>query len=381
MQTIRKGVLVMLDPRLTRLAEVLVGYSTDVQTGENVLIEAFDIEPALINEVVKKVYERGGRPYVNLRSQTVMRTLLMRASEEQLKIWAEFDSHQMEKMQAYIGIRGSHNIYENSDVPDEQMKRYMSLYSHVVHSQIRVKKTKWVVLRYPNPSMAQLAGMSTEAFEQFYFDVCTMDYARMARAMEPLKELMEKTDEVRIVGPGTDLRFSIKGIPAIPCDGKYNIPDGEVFTAPVRDSVEGYITFNTPTPYQGFTFEQVRLEFKQGKIVQATANDTDRLNRILDTDEGARYIGEFAIGFNPYIRNPMKDILFDEKIDGSFHFTPGQCYDEASNGNQSAIHWDMVCIQRPEYGGGEIWFDGRLIRKDGRFVVPELEGLNPENLK
>jgi aminopeptidase len=371
----------MLDPRLTRLAEVLVGYSTDVQAGENVLIEAFDIEPALINEVVKQVYERGGRPYVNLRSQSVMRALLMRASEEQLKVWAAFDSHQMEKMQAYIGIRGSHNIYENSDVPDEQLKRYMSLYSHAVHSQIRVKKTKWVVLRYPNPSMAQLAGMSTEAFEQFYFDVCTMDYARMSRAMEPLKELMEKTDEVRIVGPGTDLRFSIKGIPAIPCDGKYNIPDGEVFTAPVRDSVEGYITFNTPTSYQGFTFEQVRLEFKRGKIVQATANDTERLNRILDTDEGARYIGEFAIGFNPYIRNPMKDILFDEKIDGSFHFTPGQCYDEASNGNQSAIHWDMVCIQRPEYGGGEIWFDGRLIRKDGRFVVPELEGLNPENLK
>ena len=371
----------MLDPRLTRLAEVLVGYSTDVQAGENVLIEAFDIEPALVNEVVKQVYKRGGRPYVNLRNQLVTRTLLMGATDEQLKTWADFDAYQMEKMQAYIGIRGSHNIYENSDVPDENMKKYSSLYSHPVHSQIRVKKTKWVVLRYPNASMAQLAGMSTEAFEQFYFDVCTMDYAKMAEAMIPLKELMDATDEVRIVGPGTDLRFSIQGIPAIPCDGKYNIPDGEVFTAPVRDSVEGYITFNTPTPYQGFTFEQVRLEFKQGKIVKATANDTERINKILDTDEGARYIGEFAIGFNPYIRHPMKDILFDEKIDGSFHFTPGQCYDEASNGNQSAIHWDMVCIQRPEYGGGEIWFDGRLIRKDGRFVVPELEGLNPERLK
>ncbi|MFO7262575.1 MAG: aminopeptidase [Bacillota bacterium] len=371
----------MLDPRLTRLAEVLVGYSTNVQPGENVLIEAIDVEPALVNEVVKQVYKRGGRPFVNLRSQAVTRALLMGATEEQLKTWADFDAYQMEKMHAYIGIRGSHNIFENSDVPEANMRRYASLYSHPVHSEIRVKKTKWVVLRYPNASMAQLAGMSTEAFEQFYFDVCTMDYAKMAKAMEPLKELMEATDEVRIVGPGTDLRFSIKGIPAIPCDGKYNIPDGEVFTAPVRDSVEGYITFNTPTPYQGFTFENVRLEFKQGKIIKATANDTERLNNILDTDEGARYIGEFAIGFNPYIRKPMKDILFDEKIDGSFHFTPGQCYDEASNGNQSAIHWDMVCIQRPEYGGGEIWFDGRLIRKDGRFVVPELEGLNPERLK
>lgn len=238
-----------------------------------------------------------------------------------------------------------------------------------------------VYLRYPTPSMAQLANKSTEAFEQYYFDVCTMDYAKMAKAMQPLKELMERTDRVKIIGPGTELTFSIRGIPAIPCPGEYNIPDGEVFTAPVRDSVNGVITFNTPSPYQGFTFEQVRLEFVDGKIVHATANDTERLNKILDTDEGARYIGEFALGVHPVIREPMQDILFDEKIDGSFHFTPGRCYDEASNGNISNIHWDMVMIQRPEYGDGEIWFDDQLIRKDGRFLLPELAPLNPENLK
>jgi aminopeptidase len=371
----------MTDPRLAKLADVLVNYSTKVQQGENVLIEAFGIDTPLVKELVKKVHEAGGNPFVNLRDHTVTRRLLMNASEDQIRTWADFDRYQMAKMQAYIGVRGGHNIAELSDVPEEKMRLYSSLYNHVVHSETRVKHTKWVVLRYPNPSMAQLSNMSTEAFENFYFDVCTLDYAKMSKAMDPLKELMDKTDRVKIVGPGTELTFSIKGIGSIKCGGNHNIPDGEVFTAPVRDSVNGVISFNAPTPYQGFTFENVRLEFRNGQIIKATANDTERINKILDTDEGARYIGEFAIGFNPFIREPMKDILFDEKIDGSFHFTPGQCYDEAYNGNKSAIHWDMVMIQRPEYGGGEIWFDDRLIRKDGRFVIPELEALNPENLK
>ena len=230
-------------------------------------------------------------------------------------------------------------------------------------------------------SMAQLAKMSTEAFEDFYFQVCNLDYSKMSAAMDSLVELMDQTDKVRLVGPGTDLTFSIKGIKAIKCAGELNIPDGEVYSAPVRDSVNGVVTYNTPSPYQGFTFENVKLTFKDGKIIEATANNTERINKVFDTDEGARYVGEFAIGVNPYILHPMQDILFDEKIDGSFHFTPGQCYDDAYNGNKSNIHWDLVNIQRPEYGGGEIYFDDVLIRKDGRFVIPELEKLNPENLK
>ena len=243
-----------------------------------------------------------------------------------------------------------------------------------------MEHTKWVVLRYPNSAMAQMAEMSTEAFEDFYFKVCNLDYAKMSRAMDGLIELMSRTDRVRITGEGTDLSFSISGLPAIKCDGHRNIPDGEVFTAPVRDSVNGRITFNTPSKYQGFTYENVTLEFRDGRIVNASANDTERINKLLDTDEGARYVGEFALGFNPYIEKPMKDTLFDEKIKGSFHFTPGSCYDECSNGNKSAIHWDLVCIQRPEYGGGEIWFDDVLVRKDGVFVLKELEPLNPEKL-
>ncbi|WNQ11909.1 aminopeptidase [Paenibacillus aurantius] len=371
----------MTDNRLTKLADVLVNYSTEVQKGENVLIEAFGIDAALVKELVKAVHQAGGHPFVNLRDHSVIRAMLMNSTEEQIRTWAEFDHYQMDRMNVYIGVRGGENVSEMSDVPADKMKLYQSLYSHRVHSTTRVNQTKWVVLRYPSPSMAQLANTSTEAFEDFYFDVCTLDYEKMSRAMDPLKELMDRTDKVRIVGPGTDLNFSIKGIGAIKCEGKRNIPDGEVYTAPVRDSVNGKLTYNTPSVYQGFTFENVSLEFKDGKIVKATANDTEQINKVFDTDEGARYIGEFSLGFHPYIQKPMKDTLFDEKIDGSFHFTPGQAYKVADNGNSSAIHWDMVCIQRPEYGGGEIWFDDVLIRKDGRFVIPELEGLNPENLK
>lgn len=370
----------MRDPRLDQLADVLVNYSTRVQKDENVLIYAIGDVNELVKATIKKVYAAGGNPYVQLIEPSIQRELIWQANEEQLAVMREADVAFMKKMDCYIGIRSGDNINEQSDVPGDKMKLYTSLLQRPV-LDVRVPETKWVILRYPNPSMAQLAGMSTEAFEDFYFKVCNLDYSKMAKAMDNLVALMEKTDKVRITGPGTDLTFSIKGIPAIKCAGEYNIPDGEVFTAPVKDSVNGTISYNTPSPYQGFTYDNVKLTFKDGKIIEATANDIKRINELFDTDEGARYIGEFAIGVNPFIQNPMKDILFDEKIDGSFHFTPGQSYDEAPNGNKSAIHWDLVMIQRPEWGGGEITFDDTLIRKDGRFVIPELESLNPENLK
>ncbi|GAA4717198.1 aminopeptidase [Brevibacillus fulvus] len=370
----------MKDPRLDKLADVLVNYSTNVQPGENVLIYAIGQVPELVNAVIRKVYAAGGYPYVQLIEPKIQRELMLGFQEEQLAVMREADVTFMKKMDCYIGIRSGDNISEYADVPGDKMKLHATLLQRPV-LDVRVPETKWVILRYPNSSMAQLAGMSTDAFEDFYFKVCTLDYSKMSQAMDNLVALMEQTDEVRITGPGTDLTFSIKGIPAIKCAGDRNIPDGEVFTAPVKNSVNGVITYNTPSPYQGFTFDNIKLTFKDGRIVEATANDTERINEVFDTDEGARYIGEFAIGVNPYIQNPMKDILFDEKIDGSFHFTPGQSYDEAPNGNKSSIHWDLVCIQRPDWGGGEIYFDGKLIRKDGRFVVPELEALNPENLK
>lgn len=370
-----------MDERIKTLAKNLVNYSCGVKQGDKVYIHYIGKDTQdLARQLVKEVYEAGGLPFVHYTDPKVQREQLLHCTEEQLALMAEVDALEMSKMDCYIGVRGSDNVSELSDVPSEKMSLYERIYSTPVHHDIRVPKTRWVVLRYPNSAMAQLSGTSTEAFEDFYFQVCNLDYSKMAEAMKALVEKMNQTDKVRLVGPGTDLTFSIKDIPAIPCAGNMNIPDGEVFTAPVRDSVNGKITYNAPSLYQGFTFEQVCLEFENGKIVRATANDTERINQVFDTDEGARYVGEFAIGVNPYVLKPMKDILFDEKIAGSIHFTPGNCYDEAPNGNVSAIHWDLVLIQRPEYGGGEIYFDDVLVRKDGRFVVPELACLNPEHL-
>ena len=374
----------MKDPRYADLARLLTNHSCKVQPGEKVLIEAFDIPPEFVVELVRAVASAGGLPLVSTYSQVIQRALYQCASEAQMKLWTEVDKGRMEKMDAYMGVRGSHNIAETSDIPRDKMDLYEKHYWHQVHSEVRVAKTKWVVLRWPHPAMAQSAGMSTEAFEDFYFRVCAgVDYAKMARAAQPLVERMDKTDRVRLVGPGTDLRFSKKGIPTKACTGDRNIPDGECFSCPVKDSVEGTIQYNCETLYRGTVFNGIQLEFQNGKIrrgVAASAAMTEKLNEILDSDEGARYIGEWSLGFNPHVLQPMRDILFDEKIAGSFHLTPGQAYEEADNGNKSQVHWDMVCIQRPDYGGGEIWFDDRLIRKDGLFVIPELEALNPEKL-
>lgn len=369
-----------MDPRVKELSKLLTSYSCNLQKGEKVLIdyEGECCRP-LVRQLIKDAYALGARPYVNHRDGTILREILLGADEEQIKFQNDYQLYQMQGMDAYIAVRAGENTSELADVPSEQLNMYYKITSPTL--DYRVNETKWVVLRYPNPSMAQLANKSQEAFEDFYFDVCTLDYKKMSDAMTPLVELMNRTDKVRIVGPGTDLEFSIKDIPAVKCDGERNIPDGEVYTAPVKDSMNGVISYNTFSEEQGFTFENIRFEIENGKIVKATANDTERINALLDTDEGARYFGEFAIGVNPYILHPMKDTLFDEKICGSFHLTPGKCYEDAYNGNHSSVHWDLVMIQRPEYGGGEIYFDDVLVRKDGIFVLDELKGLNPENLK
>ena len=366
------------DPRCDKLAEVLTGFSTELKKGERVLIDAFDVPETIVIALIRAARERGAHPYVHLHRARVNRELLLGAEEAQYAPHAEIELARMKKMDAYIALRGSENIFESSDVPGEKVKLVSRLMQPVL--DYRVGQTKWVVLRWPTPSMAQQAGMSTEKFEDFYFRVCTLDYARMTLGMEALAGLMKKTDRVHIKGPGTDLKFSIKGIGAKECGGLRNIPDGEVFSCPVKDSVEGVVQYNAPTVYLGTSFDSIRLVFKKGKIVEATANNTRRLNEILDSDDGARYIGEFALGFNPHILQPMRDILFDEKIAGSFHFTPGQAYEDCGNGNKSQVHWDMVCIQRPDYGGGEVWFDGKLIRQDGLFVPAALKKLNPDYL-
>ncbi|MCD8039991.1 MAG: aminopeptidase [Clostridia bacterium] len=372
----------MRDKRIDKLADVLVNFSVNLQKGEKIFIEATDVPEEVVCAVLDQVYKVGGVPYVKYGAGKIQRSLLMGADEGSIKTLAKYEKYIMEDMDAYIGIRGFKNNYELSDVPAETSAIYQRDFFYPVHHEVRVAKTKWVILRYPTDSMAQLSEMSAEKFEDFFFDVCTLDYAKMSRAMDALVELMNGTDKVRITAKDTDLTFSIKGIPAIKCAGNMNIPDGEVYTAPVKNCVNGKITYNAPSMQGGKKYENISLTFKDGKIIKAECSgDNCALNEIFDTDEGARYVGEFAIGVNPYVTKPMLDTLFDEKITGSIHFTPGCCYEDAYNGNQSGVHWDLVLIQTPEYGGGEIWFDDVLIRKDGVFLPDSLKPLNAENLK
>lgn len=371
----------MPDPRWDALADILINHSTRLQPGETLLIECFDLDDTTLpRQLVRKAARKGASPLVDIKDNRLVRELVRNASESQMRAWGESERFRMERVNAYIGLRGARNVNEMSDVSGEKLNLYNTHFLKPVHFECRIKQTKWCVLRLPNASMAQQAGMSTEAFEDFYFDVCVLDYARLSKALQPLVERMNAAREVHISGPDTDLTFSIEGIPVVPCSGEMNIPDGEVFTAPVRDSVEGFVRFNTPTIYQGSSFDGVRLEFRRGKIVKAdcSGGDAHKLNRILESDEGAGYIGEWSIGCNPRILHPMRDILFDEKIAGSFHLTPGNAYDEADNGNRSKVHWDLVQIQRSDYGGGTIAFDGEPIRIDGKFVPEELQALDPE---
>ncbi|HQX52793.1 MAG TPA: aminopeptidase [Planctomycetaceae bacterium] len=368
----------MQDPRIDKLATVLIHHSCRLQPGQKVLIEAFDLpEPNLICRLVDEACRIGAIPIVNIKQNAVLRSLYRGATEDSMKLAGKFEAAVMSEMDAYIGVRGSANSSEFSDVSGDSMDLYQQHWWQPVHIQIRVPKTRWVVLRYPTPSMAQAASQSCEQFEDFFFNVCTADYAKMAEDLKPLKARMEAADRVRITAPGTDLSFSIKDIPVVPCAGESNIPDGECFTAPVKDSVHGTIQFNTPSRYQGTVFDGIRFEMKDGKIVNATCrNAPERLNQILDSDAGARYIGEWSFGTNNRILQPMLDTLFDEKIGGSFHFTPGNAYDEADNGNRSRVHWDLVLIQRADYGGGEISFDDEVIRRDGFFLPADLQPLN-----
>ncbi|WP_407272342.1 aminopeptidase [Radiobacillus sp. PE A8.2] len=368
----------MRDPRLTELADLLLTHSLTIEENEKVLFTGSANTIPLIKELIKKAHALEAIPYVELVDDELTRLLITDAKEEKFELQNKWNMAQYQDIDAFVQIIGEENDAEFGEIPSENFQTAGRIMKP--SNDYLIDNKKWVLLNYPTKGFAQKAKMSYDSFYDYLIDVCTVDYKTMAEAQQPLKDLMDKTDKVRIIAKDTDLTFSIKDIPAVRCFGKRNIPDGEVFTAPVKDSVNGTITYNTPCPYRGITFQNVSLTFENGKIVKATADKTEELNKILDTDEGARYIGEFAIGLNPKITEPMGDILFDEKIAGSLHFTPGEAYDEAPNGNQSSVHWDMVLIQRPEYGGGEIYFDDVLIRKDGLFVIDELKKLNPENL-
>lgn len=368
----------MTDPRLQQLARTVVHYSASVQPGEKVLIRALDVhDSAVLAPFIDEIHAAGGHAFIDYTDYAVNRRMMLHGTEEQFRLDAAMKLEQMRQMDAVVLILGEDNISEYADVPAAKRDAFRKWYRPVTDEQT---KKKWILFNYPTKAYAQLAEMSTESYAQFLYDTCTMDYSRMSAAMDPLTELMTNTDRVRIVAPGTDLSFSIQDIPAIKCDGKVNLPDGEVYSAPVRDSVEGTITFNTRASYLGQNFSDVAFTFEKGRIVDCRSDNEAKLNELLNTDEGARHIGEFAIGVNPHIDRIMNDIGFDEKINGSIHFALGQAYENADNQNRSDIHWDIVLLMKPEYGGGEIYFDDTLISKDGLFVLDSLKGLNPENL-
>ncbi|MGD8190730.1 aminopeptidase [Brevibacillus ginsengisoli] len=365
----------MRDPRISTLAQTIVNYSLEVNRSERVLIDIFGEGKPLGKELVKLLNQIGALPYVRMIDPEIQAEWIKGIQENDVKILQEVEQSQLSGIDKYIGIQGLTNDSDFSGIPQEQFRLFREVVKPSKEHLLTHKK--WVELYYPTPSLAQKFGMSTDQFFDFYFDVLSIDYVQLAQKLKPLQELMNQTSQVRIVGPKTDVSFSIKGIGSVICSGKRNLPDGEIYTAPIKNSVNGIVTYNVPSQYAGFTFDDIQLTLKDGKIINATSNNTEKLNQLLDSDEGARYIGEFAIGVNPLILTPMRNIMFDEKIAGSFHLTPGQAYKAADNGNRSSIHWDLISIQRAEYGGGEIWFDEVLIRKDGLFVLPSLVDLNP----
>ena len=358
------------------LASTIVDYSIKVKTAENVLLTVEkNVDNELIKQIIDKILSKNASVVVKIIDNEINAFLNSKLTDSQILLNRKKLEHEVNTYDSFITISYSTNDYENKNLNTKLLNKYHDMTKNL--EDIRINKKRWVLLNYPSVLDAYKSKMTTCEFYNFALDVMCFDYRKLYDLMLPLKQLMEDTNMVRIVAPNNDISFSIKAMPAIICAGEFNIPDGEVFSAPVKNSVNGKITYNTTSLYRDNVYSNVCLEFKDGKIIKATcAEDNDKLNEIFDTDSGSRYIGEFAIGINPLIRNPMGDILFDEKIYGSIHFTPGMAYEEAFNGNKSQIHWDLVLIQTKEYGGGELYFDDVLIRKDGKFVIDSLKPLN-----
>lgn len=361
------------------LAKRLVEYSCNIQTNEKVLISYSDTPTTFVEILIEEIYKRNATPIIYRLDRILKRRILKNGTARSFEYFKQIVSPIMQSVDAVILIGGSYNDYELSDIDGSILRDFHTIYTEPIHFKIRCSK-KWVLLRYPTPSFAQSSRKSSEEFYKFFFDVCTLDYSKLNEKMTPLKELMEKTDNVKIITPTTNLSFSIKGMPAIKCSGECNIPDGEIYTAPIKDSVQGYIQFNIPAIDNGIEFNNIKLTFSNGKIVDFQCNNNEKLREILDTDEGSRYLGEFAFGLNPYCTEPIKDILFDEKMCSSIHLAIGSSYDDCFNGNKSAIHLDLIQSHKSEYGGGQIYFDDKLIFKNGLFICPNLVDLNPKKL-
>lgn len=362
---------------LKDVAEHLIEKSVKLQKGENLLIDIININSMpLVYELIEKVREKEANVYTNIVDKKLLAKLLKNTNNNELKIWAEIDEYRMKKMDAYIGITSLTNKYDMKNVSSDNLNLYAAEHTYKVHLKERVENTKWCILNYPTELAAEASGMDDDEYFEFWGKANVMNYENYMDNIIKLKDLLDNTDNIRIVGKDTDLTFSVKDIPTTPCLGEYNLPDGEVFTAPVKDSINGYIKYNTKTMYNGVEFENIFFRFKDGKIVESYSDiNNEKLEQILNIDEGARYIGEFAIGLNKEIKNLVQNTLYDEKIAGSFHFTPGSAILESNNGNESKIHWDIVYLEKDDEES-KMYFDDVLIRERGQFVIDELKPLN-----
>lgn len=363
--------------RVNKLAQILLDHSIEADNGDKVIINSIVQAKDLNKEIIKEANKRG--VYVELVLTDDDYSSLL--SENQAAHLDRVEDNVQQRISSYkdvkghIRIDGFANEYNSVNVDLEKKQEIRKISRKATNV---ILKQKWILLNYPTHAFAQKAEMTFDDYVDFCYNAMVVDYKALKNKLLPLKELFDKTKNVKIVGPETNLTFSIKDIPTVICAGENNIPDGEIFTAPVKDSVNGTVKFNTYSIENGKKWENIKLTFENGKIVKSTCDNAteEELSKMFDVDAGARYVGEFSLGVNNEINRPIGDILYDEKIGGSFHFTPGSAYEDAYNGNDSTLHWDLVCIQTPEFGGGEIFFDDVLIRKDGKFVLPELEGLN-----
>jgi aminopeptidase len=356
----------LADPRVVKQAKVLVDYSLKVKRGEKVVVLAdFQSEP-LIKEIYRLLIRRGAyKVKLKIGSYEFSEIYFKEAKNDQLDYFPKIDMDEIKYSDCYIRIKSPLNTRGLTNVDTKKISRRSRVLRKITN--YRVENTRWVVTIFPTHAQAQEADMSLSEYEDFVFTAINkVDWKKVHKDQEKLRKLVDNTAKVRIVGKGTDLQVSIRGRKAVNAGGENNMPDGEVFTSVVENSTKGFITYSFPALYLGKEFHDVRLEFKSGKVVNASAEKGEKdLNKILDVDKGARYVGELGIGNNFKIQKFTKDILFDEKIGGTVHIALGKGYKETKSLNKSAIHWDMIKDLR---NGGELWFDDKLVQRNGRWI-------------
>lgn len=348
------------------LAKILVSYSTKVRPGERVLITMMEVDTfPLARAVYSQVIKAGGLPYVEFQSAYLERDLLLHGNQEQLDWVTEPSARGMEWADVYIGLRGNRNPYEFSGIQAGKIKAHRRALGHI--SAMRNELTRWVLVRVPNESLAQQAEMSLDEMMDFFFSATLKDWQQEANRYRELQVIFERAEQVHITGRGTDLTFSTRGRKYEVGDGTLNMPDGEIYTSPVDDSVNGVIAFDFPGVYSGQRVTGISLGFSKGHLVKATAEgNQELLDQLLSMDEGARRVGEFGVGTNFGIQRFCYDILYDEKIGGTIHLALGRAYAECGGVNQSALHWDLIKDLRKE---GAVSLDGIKVLENGKFLV------------